>query len=119
MAEAARIKREKETIGAMIEMYCRAQHSAAAPPCEACAELHAYALRRIEACRFGAAKPVCSQCAIHCYRPEMRESIRVVMRFAGPRMLRSHPRLALWHLVDTVRHRPRAVRSGSNEREPQ
>jgi hypothetical protein len=30
----------------------------------------------------------------------MREAIRTVMRFAGPRMLLSHPILALFHVVE-------------------
>jgi hypothetical protein len=30
----------------------------------------------------------------------MREQIRVVMRYAGPRMLRNHPVLDLQHLID-------------------
>ena len=30
---------------------------------------------------------------------EMREQIRRVMRFSGPRMLLYHPVLAVWHLI--------------------
>ena len=30
---------------------------------------------------------------------EMREQIRQVMRFSGPRMLLYHPVLAVWHLI--------------------
>ena len=36
----------------------------------------------------------------------MREAIRVVMRYAGPRMLVRHPVLALGHTIDGVLHRP-------------
>ena len=46
---------------------------------------------------FGPDKPVCSKCPVHCYRPELRERIRGVMRYAGPRMLYRHPVLALRH----------------------
>jgi hypothetical protein len=38
-----------------------------------------------------------------CYTPDMRERIRAVMRFSGPRMLLHHPWLALMHLVDGLR----------------
>ena len=32
-------------------------------------------------------KTFCSNCRAHCYRLEMREEIRKVMRFSGPRMI--------------------------------
>ena len=44
-------------------------------------------------------KTFCSNCRVHCYKPEMREKIREVMRFSGPRMLLCHPILAVWHVV--------------------
>ena len=31
--------------------------------------------------------------------PEMRQRIRQVMAFSGPRMLLYHPGMAIWHLV--------------------
>ena len=37
--------------------------------------------------------------SVHCYQPQMREQIRQVMRFSGPRMLLYHPVLAVWHLI--------------------
>jgi hypothetical protein len=49
-------------------------------------------------------KPVCNQCAVHCYRPAMREQVRAVMRFAGPRMVWSHPVLAVRHLIRSRRN---------------
>ncbi|WP_372846315.1 nitrous oxide-stimulated promoter family protein [Pontiella sp.] len=95
---------EAQTVAAMIGLYCRAHHSAETVPCEACAGLLAYALERIEKCPFGSRKPVCNKCTVHCYKPEMRARIRVVMRFAGPRMLLRHPRLAIRHLVRSRRY---------------
>ncbi len=95
--------REKKTVAAMIGLYCRAHHPGFRQPCPECRQLLGYALLRIERCRFGAAKPVCSRCRVHCYAPGPREQIRRVMRFAGPRMLLSHPLLALLHLLDAQR----------------
>jgi len=40
------------------------------------------------------------------YSAAMREQVRVVMRYAGPRMLRRHPWLALAHIVDGRRPAP-------------
>lgn len=36
----------------------------------------------------------------------MTEEIRRVMRYAGPRMLYTHPILAIWHLWDERRKPP-------------
>jgi hypothetical protein len=36
----------------------------------------------------------------------MRERIREVMRYAGPRMILRHPILAIWHLLDGRRQEP-------------
>ncbi len=40
-------------------------------------------------------KTFCANCKVHCYKPQMREQIRQVMRFSGPRMLLYHPVLAI------------------------
>ena len=117
-----RLAREEKTIAAMIALYCRDLHAAAEPLgaavgacnghggpspgqtgdglCPECAELLAYARLRLEKCRYGADKPTCANCETHCYRPAMREKVREVMRYSGPRMLKLHPVLAVAHLVD-------------------
>jgi len=56
----------------------------------------------MENCPFKEGKPVCSACSIHCYKPAMREGIRQVMRYAGPRMLLRHPLLTLAHFLDRM-----------------
>lgn len=82
----------------MIEIYCRARHGGRL--CAECEELYQYAVCRLDRCPFGADKPTCAQCPIHCYKPAMRERVKTVMRYAGPRMLLRHPLLAIWHLID-------------------
>ena len=52
-------------------------------------------------------KTFCSNCKVHCYRPEMRQKIREVMRFAGPRMLFVHPVAAVRHLIESRREKKR------------
>jgi hypothetical protein len=101
-----RLRRERRTVHAMLELYCRAHHGGGATPCSACAELGAYADRRLDRCPYGVDKPTCVNCPIHCYRPLPRERMREVMRWAGPRMLRRHPVLALFHLLDGRREPP-------------
>ena len=90
--------RELKTIEVMINMYCAAHHGGA-PRCAECAGLFDYAQRRLQRCVFGDAKPNCAKCVVHCYTLDMREKIRVVMRWAGPRMLLRHPILGIRHLL--------------------
>ena len=89
---------EARTISAMIEIYCHAHHGKRQGLCPECLELEEYALKRLACCPFGEHKPACADCRIHCYKPAMKERIRIVMRFSGPRMLLHHPVLAFEHL---------------------
>lgn len=84
----------------MIEQYCGGVHRAGAAPCAECADLLAYASRRLEHCPYGGTKPACVKCPIHCYHPRRREQVKAVMRYAGPRMLLRHPYLAIRHWLD-------------------
>lgn len=90
--------RELKTIEIMVRIYCR-HHHGDAPLCADCAALFDYAQRRLQRCVFGDAKPNCAKCVVHCYRADMREKVRIVMRWAGPRMLLRHPILAVLHLL--------------------
>lgn len=94
---SGRADREKRVVERMIRLYCRKKERND-ELCPACRELIEYARMRLEHCRFGAGKPTCRQCPVHCYRPEMRARIREVMRWAGPRMVIYHPVSALLHL---------------------
>ncbi len=90
---------EARTVAAMIRIFCRVHHGTAGDLCEDCAGLLAYAQERIADCPFGIDKPVCNKCKVHCYAPEMREQVRAVMRYAGPRMVWRHPVMAIRHLL--------------------
>jgi len=104
--------RELKTIAAMLGVYCRTHHRPrGAPLCHDCADLHDYARRRLERCVFGAAKPTCANCTVHCYKTNMRERVREAMRWAGPRMLWRHPVLAVRHIVNGRRPAPTLHRS--------
>jgi hypothetical protein len=105
LREARRLARERRTINAMIAIYCRDHHQRRGL-CVACAGLAEYAGARLDRCPYGTAKPTCVNCPIHCYAQRMRDAVREVMRYAGPRMLRRHPVLAIAHLLDGRREAP-------------
>lgn len=133
-------EREQEIVSQMIALYCKGNHSAHRSVslrerggemrqmregaalrergsgerwdlCPECAELEAYAHARSERCPFMEEKTFCSNCTVHCYRPEMRERIRTVMRYAGPRMLFHHPVMAIRHMIESQRERRRVCSS--------
>ena len=96
---------EKEIVSKMIAIYCRAHHKEArhgcakAELCPECRDLETYAKIRSDKCPFMETKTFCSNCKVHCYKPEMREKIRQVMRFSGPRMLLHDPVNAIRHVI--------------------
>jgi len=106
-----RLRREARTIEAMMAIYCeQVHHTQKGKLCESCGELQVYALSRLMRCPYQGDKPTCANCPIHCYQPEMRERVRAMMRYAGPRMLLRHPWLAIMHLLDGRRKAPVLVR---------
>lgn len=111
-----RLRRERRTVRIMVGLYCKHHHQTP-ELCPGCEELASYADGRLDLCPFGAEKPSCTNCPIHCYRPEPREKMREVMRFAGPRMLARHPFLAVMHLMDDRRPAPPLASVKSQRRE--
>jgi hypothetical protein len=101
-----RLRREMKTIRVMIALYCRAHHGAEAGLCEACRELCDYAEQRLEKCPYQESKTTCAKCPAHCYKASMREKVREVMRYAGPRMALRHPVLTFYHFLDGRRKTP-------------
>lgn len=95
-----RMERERRTVESMIEIYCHQRHGTARGLCPGCEALREYTRQRLEKCPFQESKPTCAKCPVHCYGPDARQEIRAVMRYAGPRMLYRHPRMALRHLLD-------------------
>ncbi len=91
---------DKQVIIKMISLYCRKKHRRTKDLCVECEELARYAVDRLEKCCFGENKPTCKVCPIHCYNPQMKDKMRVVMRFSGPRMLFVHPIYTLKHIYN-------------------
>lgn len=102
-------QREQYVVEEMIRLYCRRNHPKEHRQrdglCPECRELADYAKARSQKCPFMETKTFCANCKVHCYQPQMREGIRKVMRFSGPRMLLHHPVLAVWHLICSKREK--------------
>jgi len=105
-----RIRREKQTIEAMLSVYCRHHHPTATATraeqnglCGDCADLLRYARQRLDHCVFGESKMPCNHCSANCYSANMHTRIVEVMRYAGPRMMPRHPVLSLLHMLDKMR----------------
>jgi hypothetical protein len=106
-----RIRLEQRTIDAMLSIYCRDHHGVGNHLCGDCEQLRVYAHQRLDVCPFQEQKPVCNRCEVHCYSAGMRERVRDVMRYAGPRMPLRHPWLAFRHTLDKLRRVPSLMRS--------
>ena len=98
-----RITREENTIRVMIRIYCRNKHATRGSLCPECEGLQDYAMKRLEKCPFQERKTTCANCPVHCYKPEMREKVRDVMRYSGPKMIYRHPVLAIFHILDGIK----------------
>lgn len=113
------IEKEKSTLRLMVQMYCKHVHrshaSTAANPalaaslnhpnnphslCPTCLVLLQYAEKRLDQCRYAAHKKACKHCLTHCYKPALRQQIKEVMRWAGPRMLLYAPWTAIRHFLN-------------------
>ena len=105
--EHKRMKREKQTIGYMVEIYCKGHHGTHSELCPECKQFKEYAFMRLDKCPFQEKKSTCGKCLIHCYQSPMKEQAKVVMRYSGPRMLTRHPGLAMHHVVDGFRKPPK------------
>ncbi|MBN8114253.1 nitrous oxide-stimulated promoter family protein [Vibrio vulnificus] len=95
---------EFKTVTAMIKIYCKDHHQSEGL-CDECQALMEYAEVRLDRCPYGENKPTCNKCPIHCYKKAQKEQMRLVMSYAGPRMLLVHPILAVRHLL----HEKKAV----------
>lgn len=123
--DAERIKQkrihEKIVVTQMIEIYCRGhkhenrddwgaancRNPGFGPDgqyklCPECAALAEYSCLRTQVCPRMAVKTFCKNCCIHCYEEEQQAKIKEVMKYAGPRIVASHPVDGTYHLICSV-----------------
>ena len=96
---------EKETISFMIELYCKKNHSKRGTDglCEECKNLSEYVNKRIDNCPNMATKTFCARCANPCYKKDMKEKIKEVMKFSGKRMIFHRPSLVFKHALSAFK----------------
>ena len=95
-----KIDREKQTIKLMVEIYCKKKHGYKDELCVECKEFLEYAHKRLSFCKFGEEKSTCSRSPIHCYKKDMKEKAKEIMRFSGPRMLLYKPSEVIRHALN-------------------
>lgn len=94
--------REKKVITEMVKLYCRKNHKSG-ELCDECKEVLNYSLKRIDNCKFMETKTFCSNCKSPCYSLKMKEKIKQIMKFSGPRMLLYHPILVIYHIISGLK----------------
>lgn len=129
-------RKDTRLLGDFTGIHCRGRHGSAprvslespgvdlgvygrTPPvvCAECADLLRYAEKRRAFCSKDP-KPFCSHCDTHCYSPEMRERMREVMRYAGPRsVLHGHAIDGVRHLIEGRRARVAAASAAAETKE--
>lgn len=97
---------EVKLIPKMIEIYCHGNHhTKKGNLCHECEELKEYSLFRLSKCPFKVNKGFCSFCKIHCYKPDMRQKIKEVMKYSGPRMTFTHPIFSFTHVYQMLKYK--------------
>ncbi len=109
MNDTLKLKREKEkaVVTKMISIYCSKKHKHKNDLCAECTEINTYAHLRTDRCPFMESKTFCANCKVHCYKPDMREKIREIMRFSGPWMLLYAPIPAIQHVIESRKEKRR------------
>lgn len=97
-----RLIRECKTMESMVDIFCHQRHGRVDDLCGDCRNLLEYSLLKLHKCSFGTRKPTCLKCSVHCYKAEMRDNVKAVMRYSGPRMLLRHPIMAFRHFLDGI-----------------
>ena len=106
MGVQSKREREKATVSLMIAIYCRKKHGGK-QLCPECSALDDYARLRSDKCPFMETKIFCSNCKVHCYKKDMREKIREVMRFSCPRMIIHQPIMTIRHKIESKKESKR------------
>lgn len=90
-------------IETMIRIYCDGNCGVKSDKqtlCVDCQELLDYAKHRLENCPRTSTRTSCGRCDTPCYREPYKQKIRLVMKYAGPRMVFKHPIKTVKYVID-------------------
>lgn len=90
------IRAEYDLVCEMIDLFARKKDTYSS---NEISDLKAYVKERLISCRQRPDKPFCSYCKTHCYKADMRERIREVMKYSGPRFIFYRPRASINHFL--------------------
>ena len=100
-------EREKQVVALMISLYCRKKHhTLKGRLCPECEALLSYAHLRSDRCPFMETKTFCSNCQVHCYKPEMREKIREERRHEFVTEHKRYFDILRWKTAEKVLNEP-------------
>ncbi|MGN0099188.1 MAG: nitrous oxide-stimulated promoter family protein [Candidatus Methanomethylophilaceae archaeon] len=89
---------ERKVLETMVSMYCKWNHDTVVI-CPECRKLTEYAFARLDECPYRKESPsACKGCPTPCYEDDMKDRIRQVMRYSGPRMMFRHPIMTMEHM---------------------
>lgn len=101
-----KVDKDRRTLEAIGRIYCRGNHADAvkdgAGMCPECREAIEQTLSRAASCPHGH-EGNCQDCETHCQRGEAQERIKVIMRYAAPRMTFRHPIMTFEYLRKKLR----------------
>lgn len=99
-----KIQKDSIVVRKMILIYCK-HHLKMSELNAEYTELADYCVKRLYRCRWGINKPMCHYCSVSCYRNDMRNKIREVMSWVGPRMFFYAPVTALQFMLWRITHK--------------
>lgn len=85
-----RREKERRLLSCMVAYYCRKNHGNRVRLCPECADVDRFIRQRCHCPRQEATR-LCRSCPAQCGRPELKEKLRRMVRYACPRMLFRHP----------------------------
>lgn len=101
----SKLKNQQNQIEIMITMYCKKYHTSKDILCDKCKNLLNYANKKVSNCPYIENKPNCKNCPTKCYNKDMQKDIIKVMRYSGPRLIFSHPIMAIDHIINLLRYK--------------
>lgn len=108
-------EKEKENMCRMVKIYCNKNHKTKKTLCDECQKVLEYSNFRTEKCPHMQTKTFCAFCETQCYKPDMKEKVRDIMRFSGPRSIMYHPVSAISHLRLQIKETKRVKKEQQNK----